>query len=387
MIIFNKQSGKEEIELKEDDRDFKELKVLEMLHKAISGSTLTREGVCIEALNLIIDTRIPHVNGAVVQLMFILKHEMFEEEFIECVVGAGPTFDCAIEEGIKNFIISVLDGVMKSLKNEAGKKIKVNVLDKLHNFTCYKSTKIQQGSKLSGESIDFWDLLEEDILRCIGNKRVYLIKVYAAKVGDTVSCECRVNGMLYPNLTKKLDDLVLHWIPDNAIYSERQFLVLVQEEMNYIPYPLTKKEVESYTLNALLLYRECHSEDDYKQLFNKILEVCPNKSLATELYSLIPEIVTEIIFSDVNYSDEILIARGGERYHLYRHQLTSYDWIYNVVDRTIRAGYFEKCQIDPIIRRSTSLNSIQEALNKGSQMKNISMLGIGIPVPLEYEVL
>ena len=67
--------------------------------------------------------------------------------------------------------------------------------------------------------------------------------------------------------------------------------------------------------------------------------------------------------------------------------MTSYDWIYNVVDRTIRAGFFEKSQIDPIIRCSTSFNSIQEALNKGSQIKNISMLGIGIPVPLEYEVL
>lgn len=387
MSIFNKQSGKEEIELQEDDRDFKELKVLEMLHKTISGSTLTRQGVCIEELNLIIDTRTPHVNGAVVQLMFILKHKMFEEEFIESVVGVGPTFENAIEEGIKNFSISVLDGVIKALRNEKGERIKVNILDKTHSFTCYKSMKIQQGSILAGESIDFWDLLKEDIVTRMGNKKVYLVKVYAAKSGDTISCECRINGMLYPNFTKKLDDRVTQWRIKDTMYSERQFFVLIQDEMSYIPYPLTKKEVESYTLNALLLYRECISEDDYKELFDRILEVCPNKSLATELYSLIPEIITEIIFSDVNYSDELLLVRGEERHHLFRHQLTSYDWIYNVVERTIRAGYFEKSQIDPIIRCSTSLNSIQEALNKGSQMKSISMLGIGIPVPLEYEVL
>ena len=72
---------------------------------------------------------------------------------------------------------------------------------------------------------------------------------------------------------------------------------------------------------------------------------------------------------------------------MFRHQLTSYDWIYNVVDRTIRAGYFEKSQVDPIIRCSASLNSINDALSQGGQMKNLNMLGIAVPVSKDYEVL
>ena len=368
-------------------RDFKEEKVLESLCRAIPNSRITHEGVYIEGINLTIDTRMPYVNGAVVQLMFVLRHKMFQEEIRESVSGVGATFDEAVEEGVKSFVESALAGMMKALNNETGVKVIGKLLDKTHDFKLYKSTTLKQGYKESGESVDFWQLLGEDILRRIGNKKIYFIKVYVAKTANTVSCECRVNGMVYPNLTKKLNEAVSTWETQQALYSEKQFFVLIQDERTYVPYPLTQKEVDSYTLNALLLYRACNSEEAYKDLLDKILEICPNKSLATELYSFIPEIFTEIIFSDVQYSDEILLIKGEERHHIFRHQLTAYDWIYNVVDRTIRAGYFEKSQVDPIIRRSASLNSINDALSKGSQMTNLSMLGIAVPVPIDYEVL
>ncbi len=407
MSIFDKRSKKEE-RLSEEEmlihkvkegsqmehvdavgsgRDFKEEKVLGALCKVIPESRVTHEGVYIEALNLTIDTRMPHVNGAVVQLVFVLKHEMFQEEIVESVVGAGATFDEAIQEGVKNFVESALDGMIKALKNEDGVEVAANLLDQTHKFKLYKNNIARQGYKVSGESVDFWQVLGEDILRCIGNKKIYFVKVYVAKTANAVNCECRVNGMVYPNLTKKLDEVANGWEIQQALYSEKQFFVLIQDEETYRPYPLTQKEVDSYTLNALLLYRECDSEAAYKGLFDKILAICPNKSLATELYTFIPEIFTEIIFSDVHYSDEILLIKGEERHQIFRHQLSSYDWIYNVVERTIRAGYFEKSQVDPIIRCSASLNSINDALSKGTQMANLSMLGIAVPVPIDYEVL
>lgn len=408
MSIFDKRSKKEEVILPEEEklvnkekegsqmehldaaensRDFKEEKVLTALHKVLPESRVTHKGVYIEALDLTIDTRMPHVNGAVVQLVFVLKHKMFQEELMETVAGVGSTFGEAVEEGVKNFVESALEGMIKALKNEGGKEVTANILDRPHRFKCYQSHVVQQGCKVSGESVDFWQLLGEDIVRRIGNKKVYFVKVYAAKTATTVNCECRVNGMVYANLTKKLNEVVGSWEIDGAIYSERQSFILIQDEGTYVPYPLTKKEVESYTLNTLLLYRACQSETEYRELLNKILEVCPNQSLAIELYSFIPEIFTEIIFSDVNYSDEILLIKDEERYHMFRHQLTSYDWIYSVVDRTIRAGYFEKSQVDPIIRCSASLNSINDALSQGGQMKNLNMLGIAVPVSKDYEVL
>lgn len=408
MSIFDKRSKKEEVRQSEEEklinktkegsgvrhfdivegsRDFKEEKVLAALQKAIPGSTVTHDGVYIEALNLYIDTREPHVKGAVVQFIFVLKHKVFQEDLMEWVAGVGATFDEAIEEGVKSFVGSTLDAIIQALRNGEGKEVTANLLDKTHTFKLYKSNVVRQGHKISGESIDFWQLLGEDIVRRIGNKRIYLVKVYAARTANTVSCECSVNGMVYPNFTKQLNEVANSWGIDGAIYSERQFFVLIQDEGTYVPYPLAQKEVDSYTLNALLLYRECNSEAAYRDLFDKILEVCPNKSLATELYSFIPEIFTEIIFSDVHYSDEILLIKGEERHNVFRHQLTSYDWIYNVVNRTIRAGYFEKSQVDPIIRCSASLNSINDALSKGSQMEDLSMLGIAVPVPTDYEVL
>lgn len=407
MSIFDKRDKKEEMmRLKEEklvdyakgdsrqdsveiesSRDFKEEKILMALHKVLPASVITHEGVYIEEIDLNIDTRMPHVNGAVVQLVFVLKHKIFQEELIESVAGIGATFDEAIEQGVAYFIESALDSIIKALKNEGGEGVEARLLNTPHTFKLYKSNIIRQGNKKAGESIDFWQLLGENIIRRIGNKRIYFVKVYAAKTANSVSCECRVNGLVYPNLTKELNEVAMGWEADQGIYSEKQFFVLVQDEATYVPYSLTKKEVDSYTLSALLLYRECHSEEAYKKLFDKIFKACPNKSLATELYHFIPEIFTEIIFCDVHYSDEIVLIKGEERQNLFRHQLTTYDWIYNVVDRTIRAGYFEKSQVDPIIRCSASLNSINDALSKGSKIESLSMLGIAVPVDVDYEVL
>ena len=384
---YAKEGSKQDSEEIEHTRDFKEEKILMALHKALPVSTITHEGVYIEEIDLKIDTHVPHVNGAVVQLVFVLKHKIFQEELIESVVGMGATFDEAIEQGVAYFIESALDSIIKALKNEGGEEVEARLLDTPHTFKLYKSNIIKQGNKVAGESIDFWQLLGENVTRRIGNKKIYFVKVYAAKTANSVSCECRVNGLIYPNLTKELNEVAIGWEVGQGIYSEKQFFVLVQDEATYVPYSLTKKEVDSYTLSALLLYRECHSEEAYKKLFDKIFKACPNKSLATDLYNFIPEIFTEIIFSDVHYSDEIVFIKGEERQNLFRHQLTTYDWIYNVVDRTIRAGYFEKSQVDPIIRCSASLNSINDALSKGSEIENLSMLGIAVPVDTDYEAL
>lgn len=366
---------------------FKEDKVLEILKNVVEGSTIQEDKLYIADMDLSIETHVPYVNGAVAQLVFILKHKMFEEEIVEAVAGAGHTFDEAIYQGVEAFVNSVLVTVRKVLNGESDRVFEVKLPNRTNTFKAYIGDKTIQGTKASGDNIDYWALLGEDILRCIGNKKIYTIKVYAAKTAKGINCECSVNGIVYSNITKALGNVANRWEIEGAIYSEKQVFILVQEETTYVPFKISRKEVESQTLNALLLYRECESQETYEKLYEEISKACGDVTLATELYNFIPEIFTEIIFSDAYYSDEMMLVRGEERIHLYRRQLTTYDWIYSVVERTIRAGYFEKKQVDQIIKWSTSFNSIREAVGKGSKVKDLSMMGIGVVVPLEYEII
>lgn len=365
---------------------YKEDKVLEILQAVLPDSIIKEQSLYISPLKLEIGVNVPYVNGTLVQIIFKLKHELFQEEIIEAVVGAGATFEESLINGVQIFKESILSSMVCALEDKGGQEIETIFADKKNQFKLYRSEVMVQGKRVSGESKDFWELLGEAISRCIGNKRVYLVKIFAAKTGNAVNCECRINGMIYPALSKELNQLANEWVSSGVIYSERQYFTLVQEEATYLPYQLTKKEVESHTMKALLLYRDCKSQEEYEGLYEKIYEECQSAALATELIMLIPEIFTEIIFSEVNYSDELMLVKENERIHLYKHQLSAYDWIYSVVDRTIRAGYFTKEQVDPIIYRSASLSAINDALNKGSKREDLSVLGVALPVPSEYQV-
>lgn len=366
---------------------YKEDKAVELLNQLIPESIVKDQSLYIKSLDLEIGVSVPYVNGMLVQTVFTLKHKLFQEELMEPVVGTGTTFEEALLSSIVVFKDSVLNSIIKALKDEEGKELEVMLPGKKNTFKVYKSEVLIQGRKEEGGGEDFWSLLGEEISRCVGNKRVYLVKIYAAKTGEAVNCECRINGMIYPKLSRALSQRAAQWKAEGAIYSERQCFTLIQGAEADQSYPFTKKEVESHTMKALLLYRDCKSQEDYEKLYEKLCDTCGHPSLAAELVTIIPEIFTEIIFSEVSYSDELMLIKGNERMHMYKHQLTSYDWIYSVVDRTIRAGYFTKEQVDPIIYRSASLNAINDALSKGSKRENLSVLGVALPVPLEYQIL
>lgn len=366
---------------------FKEDKVLAYLNQIVTGSVIKDDALYLEALDLTIEVQVPYVNGAVAQIVFVLKHKLFQEDLRETVAGAGATFDSAMIQGVSNFTKTTLSVVTKALEKKAHEKLEVKVGDKINLFNCYASEVLVQGTRQAGEEADLWKILKEDVKLRLGHKRAYVLKVYVSKSTNGIYCECMVNGLAYPNLARKLEKVAESWQIEKEMYAEKQVFVLMQADETYRPYTLSRKEVESQTLNTLLLLRACQSQEEYIQLYHKIYEACGLASLASELYNFIPEIFTEIIFSDVHYSDEVVLAKGEERIGLYRHQLTSYDWIYSVVERTIRAGYFAKPQVDCIMRCSTSFKSLCEAVSKGSKMADLVMMGIGFAVPDTYEIL
>ena len=364
-----------------------ESKIIQFLHEMIEESVIKEDELYIEDIDLTIKTQLAQLKNGIAQVVFILKHELFQEEIVETIAGGGPTSDEAMKSAAIGFVDSAFSVIQEAIKSEKGHAVIVKIAEKENHFKLYQGQVKVQGSKKQDIPMDYWALLGDEMIKRIGNKRVYFIKVYVAKTDSEIMCECRINGVVYPYLTGMLKQVASEWEIETKLYAEKQCFVLIQDESTYKPYPLTKKEVDQLVLSSLLLYRQCNNQADYDSLKEKIIKMCNLPSLAEELFSLIPEMFTEVIFNEVTYFDNIVLDKAGESIALSKHQLTAYDWIYSMVERTIRAGYFEKEQVDRIISCSASLNCINQALRDGSKLENLCTGGIAIPVDEDYEIL
>lgn len=364
-----------------------ERKIVQWLNEMIEGSSIDNQLLYIEDNQLEVEPHVMQMKNGVAQVAFVLRHPIFQEEIVESVAGVGPTSDEAFKSAAIQFVDSAFNVIQNALNEKDGQEVIVKVGKEENSFKLYQSKIKQQGHKKQEGTIDYWGLLGEELIKRLGHKRIYFIKFYLSKVGEAVNCECRVNGMVYPIFSRILKRVASSWDVEGKAYTEKQYFVLVQDEHTYKPYPLTKKEVDQFVLSSLMLYRQCDSQEAYDQLKDQISQLCPLPSLAEELFNFVPEVFTEVIFNEAIYLDSVILVKGEEELHISKHQLTAYDWIHTAIEKTIRAGYYEKEQVDRIISCSASLKCINEAIKAGSQLENLYTSGIAIPINETYEIL
>ncbi|NFQ09458.1 DUF6348 family protein [Clostridium sp. CMCC3677] len=379
-IETNKEDMKSNVNLTNDQ------KVIRVLNNVIKGSEIKNENLYIKDIELRIEAHVSQINKGFIQVIFVLKHEIFDEDLLECVAGVGSNINSAIEHAVSSFSLSSLCGITHALRNEEGHKLKIKYYDKINEFTLYKSCLTAQGKKLEGKKIDYWELLGEEIKKRLGNKRVYYIKIYASKTGNSTNCECRINGTVNISISKIINEHIKVWKIEEALYSEKQIFVLIQGKNTYVPYNFTPIHISNITMKALDLYKQCDSAEKYNNLYTQIFNFCADNTLTTELFCFIPEIFCEFIFPEVKYSDEIILLKGNEKIQLFKEQIMSYNLIYDIIERTIKSGYYENSEIMNIVFKSSLFNAINKALNNGSKMESLCMTSLAFNVRADYRV-
>ncbi|GAA0076009.1 hypothetical protein UT300005_03870 [Clostridium sp. CTA-5] len=378
--IFNRKSKSIKDNLTNDE------KVLEVLNRTIEDSEIENESLHIKGIDLTIEAHVAQVNQGFIQVIFVLKHKIFDEDLIESVAGIGNDINNAIEYAVASFSLSSLCGLTHALKDEDGQKVKIKYYNKVNEFKLYKSCLTAQGTRLAGECTDYWDLLGYEIKKRLGNKKVYYIKIYASKTGNSINCECRINGKVNIDITEIINEHIKDWKVQEPLYSEKQFFVLIQDENTYTPYNITQKQISNITMKALDLYKKCDSQERYENLYIQIFNFCNDITLANDLFCFIPEIFCELLFPEVKYSEEIILIREHEKIKLFKEQLMSYNLIYDIVQRTIKNSYYEKDELMNIVSKSASFNVLNQALNDGSEMKDLCMNALSFNVIKDYKI-
>lgn len=384
MWFFNRKKLSKEKEIIEKNELTNEEKVIKVLNNVIEGSNIKDGILHIEDIKLTIKAYVPNVNEKILQVIFILSNDKFDEDLIESVAGIGETVDAMIEQAVASFSFTALCGITKALRNEEGIDVKATYYDRTNKFKLYKSCMAVQGKKISGDSIDYWEMLGEEIKKRLGNKRVYWIKIYAAKSEESISCECRINGLINIDITKIINEFAEKWDIENMLYAEKQFFILIQEESTYTPYKFTKFQVNEFIDKILEVYGKCDTQEKYENLQNEIFNITKDMNLTFELYCFLPEIFCELIYHEVGFQDEFILFQENKQTTMFKEQITSYNWIYDNVYNKLKNNELTQEQIRNIVTCSASLNSINTALNEGSEIEDLCMSMLGFNVSKDY---
>lgn len=358
-------------------------KVIEILKNKIEYSEVRNENLYIKDIDLTIEAHVSQINQNTIQVIFVFKNKIFDEDIFECVSGSGDNLNSAIENAVDNLLLTTLSGVINALKDKDGVSIKAKYYNKVNEFTLYKSSLTTHVNK---KTTDYWEIIKEEVIKRLGNKKVYYLKLYVSKKENSINCECRINGKVNLDISEKIIKYITNCNVEQSVYFEKQSFILIQSNKTYIPYSFNKMDINHIIMRALDLYKKCDSEEKYNNLYTEIFNSCTDNSLTTELFCFIPEIFCEFMFSKVKYSDEIIFLRGNEKIQLFKEQITSYNFIYDIIGRIFKSGDFQDDEIMNIALKSSLFNVINKALNSGNKIENLNMIPVTFYVDENYKV-
>lgn len=362
-----------------------EQKVLNILINSVENSVLESNSLFVTDIKLKIEVHVPQATKNMAQVIFVLKHNLFNEEFIESSAGVGNTTDIALQQATISFCVSALCGITHALKNENGQNFESEFNKKTSKFKLYKSCISAQGEKkVQQNPIDYWEVINNEIKNRLGIKPVYWVKIYLSKTANSVNCECRINGIVSNNITKILNKIAEEWDIETALYSEKQFFVLIQDKETYTQYKFSKEQVVHCTLKALDLFKLCDTNEKYENLYYQFIKMCNDPSLACDLFNFVPEIFCKFIFPEAQYAENMTLCSSTENITLFKDKLTSYNWIYQTIDNEIRRGSFNNDEFRTIVNCSASFNAINKALNDGSKIEDLLMCPLSFSICEDY---
>lgn len=337
--------------------------ILDTVNSIVEGGQYRDDELVYSKHNLAVRARVHDAeiinNVHSLQLDFYVTNPYLDEPIVEVISGIGKTKEEAYKNGGANFAESVLIPIIQGLEGSKETIIKSEIMGKTRIFRKSNQNSTMMAGYGNTNMTDLWQLVREDIPLYLGTKKVYWIKLFAACSGNHPICEVRINNIVYPQLTQKLFKYVKSWSDMDKYHSEKQFIVLVQDDKTYEECSFTKEQVMDYTLKSIALFQQVDSAETRNQAVNTIKMLCRDDVLALEICTFLPEIYTQVIFN-LKESDGLVAIMGENKYSIRKSQLRVYGYIEDAVYRYI---HYEKPSREQNLK-VMCLSSKMSALNK-----------------------
>ena len=323
-------------------------------------------------------------NVKLLQALFIVEHDDFDEPLIEPVDSQGQTPEEAAKMAADIFYGAVWHPLDQSMFKKNPIHIPVTFLNQHYDFDMYAQSIVRIGTSPDEKPVMLINGIINQIPKYLGSKKYYWVRIYLAKHKDREIIEVRVNGSVCGELSRPYKPYIDTWDASDRFLCEKQYAIFVQRDEDKCPF---KKEVVMNTAReALKRMVKITNRDEYLKMAEELDEIAGNKDIAAEVRIFIPEILAKMTLG-YQEGDSLFLIDGDNRIEFKKTQLRSYFYIQQVMIEFLNSRPPQE-DVQKIVMNSVAFRELRK-VNKeqGHEPKDLFVPGTAYKVGSEnYKV-
>ena len=370
MGIFKKKNQPVEQETKDSSSEMKQL-VLEKLNEKLKGTLY--DDCVIMPKGFTIDVQMGRIEEKddikLIQVIFIVKHDDFDEPLIDPVDAQGKSEEEAAQMAADIFFAGVWHPIDQSITKKNPIHFPVDYLRQHYDFDMYCQSVVRIGVK-DKQPIMIMAYIKEQIPKYLGSKKYYWIRVYLARMNDKKVYEVRVNGSVCPELSECYKEYVDSWDENDGFACEKQYAIFVQREDDKCPF--TKETVMNAAKETINMMENIKSREDYEAMCTKLEELTGDKNLAAEIRIFLPEIFAKLTLGYKEGDSLFLIEGEGDdtkQIEFKKTQLRSYFYLQQAVLEYFNSRPPQE-NVTRIVTNSVAFRELKKAIDQSKAQGN-----------------
>ena len=300
----------------------------------------------------------------VLQTIFIVRHDDFDEPLIEPVDSQGTTDEEASNMAVEIFYGAVWHPIDQSCAKKNPQHLSINYLRQHYEFDMYCQSVVRIGVK-DKEPTMLVNFIRNEIPKYIGSKKYYWLRIYLAKYKEKQIIEVRLNGSVLMELPQYFKEYVEKEMNgEDTFVSEKQYAIFVQTEDDKCPFK--KDLVMSAAKETIEAMTKITSREEYMEMSKKLEELTEGiKDLAAEIRVFIPEILAKLTLG-YREGDSLFLLEGEgdeqQSIEFKKTQLRSYFYLQQAILEYLSTRPSQE-DVSRIVTNSVAFRELKKALD------------------------
>ncbi|SHM66955.1 DUF6348 family protein [Ruminococcus flavefaciens] len=384
MGLFKKKNNqKEENTVTVDPKEELKGMVLEALNEKLKGTLY--DNCVIMPKGFTIDVQIGRMEEnegiKIVQVIFIITNDSFDEPIIEPVDAQGKTDEETANMAVEIFNGGVWHPLDQSMTKSNPHHVSVDFLRQHYDFDMYAQSVVRIGVKNKKPTM-LINFIMNEIPKYLGSKKYYWLRVYLAKFKEKKIIEVRVNGSVCVELAKYFEPYVEKEMDaEETFVSEKQYAIFVQREDDQCPFK--KDIVMKASKETIKMMANINSPEDYQEMLKRLQELTGGDiNLASEIRVFIPEIFAKLTLGYKEGDSLFLLEGEGEEQQsieFKKTQLRSYFYMQQAVLEYLGSKPTQEA-VSRIVTNSIAFRELKNAIEAAKeQEKDIKPEDLYVP--------
>lgn len=329
VALFKKNKQQEAAAESTKEFDYKQA-ILEILSEKLDKANLYDDCI-IMPRGFTIDVKIgkheDKENVKLLQVVFIVSHDDFDEPIIDPVDSQGKTHEETAKMAVEIFCGGLWHPLDQSMFKKNPIHVPVTYLNQHYDFDLYAQSIVRIGQPAEKPTM-LLGMIQNEIPKYLGSKKYYWFRIYLAKHKEREIIEVRVNGSVCGELEKFFKPYLDSWDASSSFICEKQYGIFVQREDDKCPF--NKETVVRTAKAALEKMVKTTNMDEYKQMAVELDEIAGDRNVAAEVRIFIPEILAKFTLG-YKEGDSLFLIDGDNKVEFKKTQLRSYFYIQQVI--------------------------------------------------------